>query len=87
MNPRLKHLEAVVAKARGKGQKTIMVYGGVPGAPTCRMVRGRMELVGMPLHDLQVEDGVVPQSSADACASRRPLHGSNFGMRRPHGYL
>jgi hypothetical protein len=68
MNPRLKHLEAVVARTRGT-QKVIRVAGGIPGAPVVRVDCGDFTLIG-PMADLQIEDGawttIMPQAPAQA---------------------
>ena len=56
MNPRLKHLERVVAKTRGT-QKVIRIAGGIPGAPVVRVDCGSFAVIG-PLADLQIVDPV-----------------------------
>jgi hypothetical protein len=63
MNPRLKHLERVVAKTRGT-QKVIRVRGGVEGAPLVRVDCGSFVLIG-PMADLSIEDP-VEQAPAQA---------------------
>jgi hypothetical protein len=63
MNPRLKHLESVVAKTRGT-QKLIRVIGGIEGAPIVRVTHGNFVLIG-PMADLSIED---PSEQASAQA-------------------
>jgi hypothetical protein len=54
VNPKLRHLEAVVAKTRGT-TKLIRVIGGIEGAPIMRVDCGTYTLIG-PMADLQIED-------------------------------
>jgi hypothetical protein len=70
MNPKLKHLEAVVSKTRGT-QKVIRVVGGIEGAPIVRVTHGNFVLIG-PMADLSIED---PSEQASAQAqSKLPVN-------------
>jgi hypothetical protein len=68
MNPKLKHLEAVVAKTRAE-KKLIRVYGGIEGAPLVRVDCSGFTLI-MPMADLSIEDpSEQAQTQAGAKAS------------------
>jgi hypothetical protein len=62
MNPKLKHLEAVVRATRGRG-KLIRVIGGIEGAPIVRVDCGDYTLIG-PMAALEVEDRPDAQAQA-----------------------
>ena len=70
MNPKLKHLEAVVRATRGRG-KLIRVIGGIEGAPIVRVDCGDYTLIG-PMAALEVEDP-HEQASASAQASSKAI--------------
>ena len=65
MNPKLRHLDAVVAKTLAE-KKLIRVSGGIEGAPLVRVDCAGFTLIG-PMGDLPIEDPST-QSPASAPA-------------------
>jgi hypothetical protein len=80
MNPKLRHLEAVVAKTRAD-KKLIRVVGGIEGAPIVRVDCGSFVLVG-PMADLSIEDPVEQAQMQDRSKATGCLTGNRRGMLR-----